>query len=84
MYRIEVLPKAKRQLKAIPREMQTLLKDKIRNLSENPRPPRVKKLSGEENLYRIRIRNYRVIYQIQDDVLLILVVAIGHRRDIYR
>ena len=82
MYQIEILPKAKRQLKAIPREMQTLLKDGIRNLSETPRPQGVKKLSGEEQLYRIRIRSYRVIYQIQDDVLLVLVVAVGHRRDI--
>jgi len=64
--------------------MQTLLKDAIRNLSETPRPPGVKKLSGEDNLYRIRIRNYRVIYQIQNDVLLVLVVAVGHHRDIYR
>lgn len=72
MYRIEIVPKAKRQLKA------------IRNLAETPRPQGVKKLSGEDNLYRIRIRNYRVIYQIQDNVLLILIVAVGHRRDIYR
>ncbi len=84
MYQIQFLPKAKRQLKAIPRQMQNLLKDEIRNLSENPRPRGVKKLSGEEDLYRIRIRNYRVIYKIEDNILLILIVAIGHRRDIYR
>ena len=84
MYQIQIVPKAKRQLKAIPRQMQTLLKDAIRELSETPRPQGVKKLSGEDNLYRIRIRNYRVIYKIEDNILLILIVAIGHRRDIYR
>ena len=84
MYQIQILPKAKRQLKSIPNQMQTLLKDAIRNLSENPRPQGVKKLSGEDNLYRIRIRNYRVIYKIEDNILLILIVSVGHRREIYR
>ena len=84
MYQIQILPKAKRQLKSIPNQMQTLLKDAIRNLSENPRPQGVKKLSGEDNLYRIRIRHYRVIYKIEDNILLILIVSVGHRREIYR
>lgn len=57
---------------------------KIQELEENPRPFGLKKLVAEENLYRIRVGDYRIIYQIQDKILLILVIKIGHRKDIYR
>jgi mRNA interferase RelE/StbE len=53
-------------------------------LRENPRPTTVKKLAAEENLYRIRVGDYRVVYQIRDKELIVLVVKIGHRREIYR
>ena len=53
-------------------------------LAENPRPPGCLKLSGEESLWRIRVGDYRVVYQVQDAVLLVLVVKLGHRREIYR
>jgi mRNA interferase RelE/StbE len=56
----------------------------LRNLGENPRPGGSIKLAGPDALYRIRVGDYRIIYQIRDSELLILVVAIGHRRDIYR
>ena len=60
------------------------LKPKIDALAQNPRPSGVVKLSGEDDLYRIRVGNYRITYSIQDNHLLVLVVKIGHRRDIYR
>ena len=56
----------------------------MRGLAANPRPPGVEKLAGPDDFYRIRVGDYRIIYQIQDDVLMILVVKIGHRREVYR
>lgn len=56
----------------------------LRTLSENPRPPGAVKLSAPEALYRIRVGDYRVVYQIQDAMLLVLVVRIAHRREVYR
>jgi mRNA interferase RelE/StbE len=54
-----------------------------KKLKRNPRPNGYKKLKGNENLYRIRSGNYRVVYQIQEKVLIVLVVRIGDRKDIY-
>ncbi|MEE8394652.1 MAG: type II toxin-antitoxin system RelE/ParE family toxin [bacterium] len=56
----------------------------FKKLAENPRPRGVRKLAGLQNLYRIRQGQYRVIYQILDDLLLVLVLVVGHRRDVYR
>jgi mRNA interferase RelE/StbE len=53
-------------------------------LSEDPYPPGSKKLQGEEDLYRVRVGDYRVLYRVEDERLVVLVVNIGHRRDIYR
>ena len=53
-------------------------------LAANPRPKGVKKLSGPDDLYRIRVGDYRIVYQIHDDRLIVLVVRIGHRKDVYR
>ncbi len=52
-------------------------------LSENPRPHGSKKLKGFENSYRIRVGDYRVIYEVHDDVLLVLIMKVGPRRNIY-
>jgi mRNA interferase RelE/StbE len=61
-----------------------LLQPKIDDLANDPRPPGVKKLSAEEELYRIRVGNYRIIYAIQDDILLVTVVKVGDRKEVYR
>lgn len=53
-------------------------------LERDPRPPGCVKLQGGEELYRVRVGDYRIVYQIQDGVLVVLVVQIGHRREIYR
>jgi mRNA interferase RelE/StbE len=53
-------------------------------LEQNPRPPGCKQLAGDSGFYRIRVGDYRVIYSIEDDVLLVLVLKVGPRRDIYR
>lgn len=83
-YRIEFTHRAKKQFQSLTHEVQLRLRPRIESLAQSPRPGGVKKLSASENLYRIREGDYRVIYQVQDKVLLILVLKIGHRRDIYR
>lgn len=64
--------------------MRTRIERKLTELIENPRPLRVKKLRGSDRTYRIRESDYRIIYEIRDRELLILVIRIGHRRDVYR
>ena len=83
-YTIEFSRGAGRQFKALTRQVQLRLKPKIDSLVENPRPRGVEKLAGEEDLYRIRVGDYRVIYQIRDDVLFVLVVKVGDRKEVYR
>jgi mRNA interferase RelE/StbE len=83
-YEIEILSKPRRQIKALPKDIQNLVRVKIRSLAENPRPPGVKKLSGIKNLYRVRVGEYRIIYDIQDRVLVVVIVSVGHRSKIYR
>ena len=60
------------------------LREAIDALVENPRETGCVKLQGESELYRVRVRDYRIVYRIQDSVLVVLVVQIGHRREIYR
>ena len=57
---------------------------RILALAEEPRPPGVVKMHGGGGYYRLRVGDYRVVYAIEDDVLLVLVVRIGHRREVYR
>jgi mRNA interferase RelE/StbE len=60
------------------------LSRKIDSLSLDPRPPGVKKLKGEEGIYRIRDGDFRIIYKLEDQRLLILVLSVGNRREVYR
>ena len=83
-YRIEFSPAAERQFKKIPKEVQIRLKHRIDILAENPFPRGVKKLSAEENFYRLRIGDYRIIYQVKGKALLILILKLGHRKNVYR
>lgn len=83
-YRIEFAAKAARQFSALDRGLQTRLARRIDTLAANPRPQGVKKLSGEEDLYRLRVGDYRILYQIQERRLVVLVVGVGHRSEIYR
>jgi mRNA interferase RelE/StbE len=82
-YKIKIKPSAKKELFKLPKKELQKLTDKILSLSVNPRPAGVEKLSGDEK-YRIRQGNYRIIYAIHDEQLIIIVVKIGHRRDVYR
>ena len=72
------------KLKKLPIKVRTKIQTKIDELADNPRPNGVVKLEDSDNGYRIRLGNYRVLYDIFDDVLLISVVRVGHRKDVYR
>lgn len=82
-YEVYLSAKAEKQLDKLSNQIAILLLDSIDDLSKDPRPNGCKKLKGR-NAYRIRVGNYRIIYEIQDRVLLMEVVAIGHRKDIYK
>ena len=77
---------AVRQLRAIPQPAALTILQALTPLGDDPRRPdaNVKKLTGYEDRYRLRVGDYRVIYEIMDDQLVILVVGVGHRREIYR
>ncbi len=83
-FRIEFAPSAVRELQRLPREVQVRIARKIDGLAANPRPSGSKKLQGLSDRWRIRIGDYRVIYDIHDDIVRVLVLKVGHRRDIYR
>ncbi len=83
-YRIEVKPSAADALARIPQPHRRRIARKIDRLAENPRPRDARALEGRLSLYRIRVGDYRVVYQIQDAALLVLVVRIGERGDVYR
>ncbi|WP_026736327.1 type II toxin-antitoxin system RelE family toxin [Fischerella sp. PCC 9605] len=83
-YKVEISKSASKQLKKLSSELQERIQAKIDDLALEPRPSGVKKLKNRENGYRIRIGDYRVIYDIFDDVLLIIVIEIGHRSKVYK
>ena len=83
-YQIEFTKAASKQLKKLSVQEQTRVKEQIDQLADNPRPDGVVKLKDSENSYRIRVGTYRVLYDIFDDILLVSVIRIGHRKDVYR
>ena len=83
-FRIEVSSTAEKQLLALEREDQVRVAGAIRKLADNPRPRGCRKLRDYSDVYRIRVDVFRILYSIEQDRLLILVLKIGHRRDLYR
>ena len=81
-YKIELKKSAVNELNSIPTVDLEKIIIRIQNLADNPRPDGCKKLSKDEK-YRIRIGNYRVLYLIEDNKLIIFIVKIGHRKDVY-
>ena len=82
-YRVELSKLARRQFEKLPCETASRLVPVILSLGDEPRPPGTRKLSGRE-AWRLRAGNYRIVYEIHDAVLLVLVVQVGHRREVYR
>ena len=83
-YTIIVPKTVQKQLDTLSDEVYERISVKIQNLAENPRPNGVVKLKGYTNEYRIRIGEYRVRYEIDDQALVILLLQCGHRRDVYK
>ncbi len=83
-FEVLIKPSAAKELDSLPRKKdRQRIVDRIRRLAENPRPPGCQKLSGR-NLYRIRQGVYRIVYSIEDERLVVLIVKVGHRKEVYR
>jgi mRNA interferase RelE/StbE len=83
-HRILFAPAALRQFRKLPAAIQRRMSPHIDALADDPRPPGVVKLSGFADIYRVRVGDYRIVYEIQDVGLIILVLKIGNRRDVYK
>ncbi len=75
---------AARAIRKLGRDAQRQVVAKLERLADNPRRPGSKKLEGTEDLHRVRVGDYRIVYRIEDQVLLVLVVRVAHRSDVYR
>ena len=84
LYDIRWKESAKKELKNLDKPIIKRLLETIAPLAENPRPVACKKLRGADDLYRIRVADYRVVYSIDDKVLIIEIIRVGHRRKIYQ
>ena len=83
LYALEYLPSASKSIEKLPRQIQQRILDRLEVLSSNPRLPGSVKLSGQD-AYRVRVGDYRIIYTIHDQRLIVVVIHIGHRREVYR
>ncbi len=83
-YVLEYKSSVKKELRKLANHDRTAIVQKIENLKDNPLPEGSAKLKGTVNLFRIRHGDYRVIYQLQNKVLLIIIIRKGHRREIYK
>jgi mRNA interferase RelE/StbE len=83
-YDIQTEKSALKALKKLPNNVIKTIWKEIGILRHNPRPPGCKKLKGQDNLFRIRAGDYRIVYQVQDKVLIVLIIRIGDRKEIYR
>ncbi len=83
-YEVRLEPSAERALRKLPVQIRSRMGSRLDGLASNPRPSGCEKLGGVDDLYRVRVGDYRVVYQVSDEVLVVLVVTIGHRSDVYR
>jgi mRNA interferase RelE/StbE len=84
LYKIEWKRSATKELRQLPKNAIQKALSIVETLTNNPHPNASKKLSGTDNTYRIRFGDYRIIYNVMDQVLIIEVIRVGHRKDIYR
>ena len=82
-YRLLIKPSAAKELEALPAKDRKRIAAKPQRLASEPCPPGTEKLSGQEK-YRLRQGDYRVVYSVDDNESAVLIVKIGHRRDVYR
>jgi mRNA interferase RelE/StbE len=83
-YRIEFKRSAAKVFKKLPKPDRRRIRDKIDSFSENLPDPATTKMKGDNPFHRVRVGDYRIIYEVQEDILLILVIKIGHRKEVYR
>jgi mRNA interferase RelE/StbE len=83
-YSLEVSRSAEKQIKRLPREDQKRVVETILSLAEAPRPRGARRLSGYDDVFRVRVGRYRVLYSVSDTELVIIVLKVGHRKDVYR
>jgi len=82
-YRLRITRSAVKELKRLPEGIQQRIRQAIQVLADDPRPPGCRKLKGRTD-YRIRVGDYRVLYEIDDDTQTVIVWRVGHRRNVYR
>ena len=83
-WEVRIQPTAGKQIERLDRSVARRIVGHLEKLAENPYPSGIKKLAGEENLFRARVGDWRIIYQVQDKLFLVLVIKVGHRKDVYR
>jgi mRNA interferase RelE/StbE len=84
LFQVQYEPRAEKELAKLDKPVARRLLDAIDRLAENPSPNNSKVLKGFTRVWRLRVGDYRVIYEIRDSELIILVLEIGHRREVYR
>lgn len=84
MYSIEIKASAAKEIEALPDRDRRQVVERIGQLAEVPRPVGCERLAGTADLYRIRKGDYRIVYSIEDERLVVWIVKVGHRRDVYR
>ncbi|NQX00335.1 type II toxin-antitoxin system RelE/ParE family toxin [bacterium] len=83
-YKLEIKAAARKDLARLQPSIATRIAEAIENLADEPHPAGSRKLKGFEYRYRIRVGDYRVIYEIRNSILTVFIIRIGHRKDIYR
>jgi mRNA interferase RelE/StbE len=83
-YSIEFKRSAAKALEKIPRSDRRKIRDRIDSLAENPPDPVTTKMKGDNPFHKVRVGDYRIVYEIQESLLVILVLKIGHRKNVYK
>lgn len=80
-YRVEIMPIALKELARLPKKSRAIAEARIESLADQPRPAGVVKLVGYKNAYRLRVGDWRIVYEIRDEVLIVTVFRVAHRRE---
>jgi mRNA interferase RelE/StbE len=83
-YKLLIKPSAAKEIESAPKKDRLRIIKRIQELSSDPRPPGCEKLSGHDDKYRVRQGTYRIVYTISDVGLVICIVKVGHRKEVYR
>jgi len=83
-YLVVLLPRARKSLERLDRSVQLRIQAALELLAEHPRPPRATALVGETDIYRVRVGDYRILYSVADEIRIIEIRRIAHRREAYR